>query len=157
MLIYCFWHLGKPFSSHSSPLQTWGFRRRETALPWSQRSVALLKRMLPQGTFSLGWTDPESLDHITPHGGRGSLSPYPLFLHWALCSPSLICENESPLPRPVLIQFLALARTAVEEGWAQRFQAEKALRWAGGKGLQAGVWLHPLHCPRASFVSRSAA
>lgn len=29
-------------------------------------------------------------------------------------------------------------------------------RVVGGKGLQDGVWLHPLGCPHASFASRSA-
>lgn len=60
IILYCyllFWHLGKPFSSYSS-LQTWCFRRRKTALPWSQKGVAPSQRILPQGTFSLGQTDP---------------------------------------------------------------------------------------------------
>lgn len=111
--------LGQALQFLLLPLQTWGFRRRETGLRGCQRGVAPLQRTLPQGTCSLGWTDPESLDHITPHGEEGPLSPCLLFLHWARCSPGLTCENANPLPRSVPTTAPALARGAAAEGWTQ--------------------------------------
>lgn len=79
IVIYCFWHLGKPFSSYSS-LQTWGFRRSKNALPGSQRGVAPSQRTLPQGLSLWDRQTHKALTTSLSVGRRGSLSASPLYL-----------------------------------------------------------------------------
>lgn len=50
------------------------------------------------GTFSLGWTDLPSFDHVIQHREERVPVISPLSLRWALCSPGLICGNRSSCP-----------------------------------------------------------
>lgn len=91
-------------------LQTWGFGRRETALPRPQRGVVPLQGTYPR-TLSL-W-DGQTQKALTTHPTWGGEGPCHLALSPSTGPFAVPCPT---LPPP---QLLALARTAAEEGWTQ--------------------------------------
>lgn len=86
-------------------------------------------------------------------GRTGSLSPSPLFLTGPFAQPHS-WEWES---LPTLTQHSSLPwPELLPQKVGPMILGREVPRVVGGKGLQAGVRLHPLRCPHASFASRSA-
>lgn len=105
LLIYCFWHLGKPLPIHIPLAPDTGFRGGRPHCPSPTQALSgelwpLLRGHYP-GTFSLGWTDLPSFDHVIQHREERGPCHLPLSLRWALCSPGLICGNRSSCPAAV--------------------------------------------------------
>lgn len=94
LLIYCFWHSGKPSSSHSSHPRHGASGGERLACPGAREAWPPYRGHFPRALSP--W-----VGHITPLGEEGALSPCPLCLRWARCSPGLTCEHASPLPRTV--------------------------------------------------------
>lgn len=119
LLIYCFWHSGKPSSSYSSHSSHGVSGGERLACPDAREAWPPYRGHCPRALFPWDGQTQKALTTPPHMGRRGPLSPCLLSRHWARCSPGLVCENASPLPRAVPTTALALARGAAAGGWTQ--------------------------------------